>query len=91
MVRSFTENTMTRRTPNETHEPLPRARILLPPLSADYALTLVGILEKIVAAIWETHGNDMADLQALRGVETPRPWGAEWVCPNPDANDDDEF
>ncbi|MEE8409436.1 MAG: hypothetical protein V3T05_07520 [Myxococcota bacterium] len=82
---------MTRRTPNETHEPLPRARILLPPLSADYALTLVGILEKIVAAIWEAHGNDMADLQALRGVETPRPWGAQWECPNPDATDDDEF
>ena len=91
MVRSFTENTMTRRTPNETHESLPQARILLPSLSADYALTLVDILEKIVAAIWEAHGNDMADLQALRGVETPRPWGAEWECPNPDANDDDEF
>lgn len=82
---------MTRRTSSPPETSLPRAQILLPPLSADFALTLVDILEQIVTAIWKAHGDRMTDLQALRGVETPRPWGAEWECPNPNASDDDEI
>jgi len=69
---------------------LPYERVPLPSLSTDDALTVVDILDRIVTAIWKTHGHDMADLQALRGVETPRPPDAEWVCTNPDARDDDE-
>ncbi len=88
------ENTMTQNAPRQatSRKPsLPRAQIQLPPLSSDDALTLVDILEMIIAAIWRAHGDDMADLQALRGVETPKPWDAEWECPNPDASDDDDF
>ncbi len=70
---------------------LPYARVRLPSLSTDDALTLVDVLEPIVEAIWRTHGDAMAEEQALRGEETPRPPDAEWECPNPDANDDDEF
>jgi len=90
MVRSTTESTMTRQPSNPHETPLPRARIVLPPLSADYALTLADILDDIVTAIWEAHGDRMVDLLALRGVETPRPWGAGWECPNPNAGDDDD-
>lgn len=52
---------------------LPYAHVRIPPLSADDALTLVGILEHILAAIWKAHGDAMAELQARRGIETPPP------------------
>jgi len=90
MVAFTTEESMTERESRQLN-PLPQARILLPPLSADYALTLVHILERIAEAIWRAHGDAMADLQAARGIETPRPWDADWVCPNPHASDDDDI
>ncbi len=43
-----------------------RAQIHLPPLDAGYALTLVGIFERAIDAIWRAHGHSMAELQALR-------------------------
>ena len=46
--------------------PLARTQIHLPPLSADYALTLVGILERAVRAVWRAHGYEMAELMQLR-------------------------
>ena len=46
--------------------PLPHAQIHLPPLSADFALTLVDILERITEAIWRAHGAKMAELRRLR-------------------------
>jgi hypothetical protein len=49
-----------------------RAQIHLPPLDAGYALTLVGILERAIDAIWRAHGHSMSELQALR-AETARP------------------
>lgn len=81
---------MTERASHQTNIPT-QARVLLPPLSADYALTLVHILERFAEAIWRTHGDAMADLQAARGIETPRPWDADWVYPNPNASDDDDI
>jgi hypothetical protein len=51
-----------------------RAQIHLPPLDAGYALTLVGILERAIDAIWRAHGHSMAELQALRAeAARPRP------------------
>ena len=50
----------------------PHAQIHLPPLSSDYALTLVDILERAITAIWNTHGDGMSNLQALRGGKTNR-------------------
>lgn len=44
----------------------PRAQIHLPPLDASCALTLVGILERAIDAIWRAHGESMAEIQALR-------------------------
>jgi hypothetical protein len=55
------------------------AELQLPPWPPDYALKLVSILEKIVAAIWSTHGDAIADLQACLGLETPMPPDAVWV------------
>jgi hypothetical protein len=52
--------------------PLPHARIHLPPLSADYALTLVAILERAIRAVWRAHGDRMAELLALREDERER-------------------
>ena len=67
----------------------PHAQIHLPPLSAHDALNLVDLLERAITAVWRTHGDDMADLQAARGIETPRPPGAVWATsPSPD---DDSF
>ena len=61
---------------------LPYAQVRLPSLSTDDALTLVDILERIVEAIWRGHGDAMAEEQASRGEETPRPPEAEWACPD---------
>ena len=44
----------------------PHAQIHLPPLSADYALTLVGIFERAIEAVWRAHGDAMAQLRTLR-------------------------
>ena len=45
----------------------PHAQIHLPPLSADYAITLVDIFERAITAIWNAHGDAMSSLIALRG------------------------
>lgn len=52
--------------PDASRKRRPRARIHLPPLSADYALTLVGIFERAIEAVWRAHGEAMGDLQKLR-------------------------
>ncbi len=44
------------------------AQIHLPPLDAGYALTLVGILERAIDAIWRAHCDNMAELQSLRAA-----------------------
>jgi hypothetical protein len=63
----------------------PHAQIHLPTLTAHDALALVDVLERAIAALWRTHGDDMAELQAARGIETPRPPGAVWTTsPSPD-------
>lgn len=48
-----------------------RAQIHLPPLDAAYALTLVGIFERAIDAIWRAHGHSMAELQELRAEAAP--------------------
>ncbi|HZF05408.1 MAG TPA: hypothetical protein VE932_13850 [Patescibacteria group bacterium] len=51
-----------------------RAQIHLPPLDAGYALTLVGIFERAIDAIWRAHGPAMSHLQSLRAdAARPRP------------------
>lgn len=50
----------------------PHAQIHLPPLSSDYALTLVDIFERVITAIWHAHGDGMSNIQALRGERTKR-------------------
>ena len=54
----------------------PHAQIHLPPLTADQALLLVNLLDRAIAAIWRTHGEQMADL--LAGDD---PDGAVWSAP----------
>jgi hypothetical protein len=64
-----------------------RAQIHLPPLDAGYALTIVGILERAIDAIWRAHGHSMAELQALRADNArPRP-----QSPPPHADPDDRL
>lgn len=65
----------------------PHAQIHLPPLSAHDALALVDLLERAVAAVWRTHGEDMAELQAARGIETPPTPDAVWTT-TPSSDDD---
>lgn len=50
----------------------PHAQIHLPPLSSDYALTLVDIFERAITAIWNAHGDSMSNLRALRGERIKR-------------------
>jgi hypothetical protein len=68
--------------------PPPHAQIHLPPLDTSSALTLVDVFERAIAAVWRAHGDAMADLQAARGVETPRPPGAVWVSDRNGPHDD---
>jgi hypothetical protein len=68
--------------------PLPHAQIHLPPLDAASALTIVDVFERAIAAIWRAHGDAMADLQAVRGIETPRPLDAVWTSDTGDSHDD---
>ena len=51
---------------NSRRGPRPHPQIHLPPLSAAYALTLVDILDRIIDAVWRTHGDRMTDLLDLR-------------------------
>lgn len=52
--------------------PLRHAQIHLPPLSTDYALTLVAIFERAIRAIWRADGDRMAELLALREDQRER-------------------
>lgn len=70
--------------------PPPHAQIHLPALDATCALILVDVFERAIAAVWRAHGDAMSDLQALRGIETPRPPDAVWES-DPDAPHDDCF
>lgn len=54
------------------------ARLHLPHMSADEALSVVALLEKAVEAIWRAHGDAMANRLAAVGVETARPEDARW-------------
>ena len=49
------------------------AQVHLPPLDAGYALTLVGIFERAIAAIWRAHGDRMAELLQLRDANQRAP------------------
>lgn len=68
---------------------LPHAQIHLPPLSADYALTLVGILERAIDALWRAHGERMGELLQLRHATRPPPGCV--ADGNPDAPTDVDF
>ena len=52
-----------------------RARLHLPHMTADEALTVVALLEKAVEAIRRAHGDEMADrfVPAAAGLETSIP------------------
>jgi len=75
------------RRPSQRHR---RARIHLPPLTAEAALQLVAFLERAIAAVWRAHGDDMADHLAMLGIDTPPP---EDAVPSgkPDGDDDIDF
>ena len=71
--------------------PLRHPQIHLPPLSAGYALTLVDVFERAIAAIWRAHGNRMAELLEMRRAAA-RPRNDEYVEDgNPAAPDDTDF
>jgi hypothetical protein len=50
----------------------PHVQIHLPPLDAHEALALVDLLERAIAAVWRTHGEDMAEIRAAGSTETSR-------------------
>jgi hypothetical protein len=67
------------------------AQIHLPPLDADYALTLVHIFERAIEALWRAHGDRMALL--LQQREQARRAAQHHVVfdGDPDAPDDIPF
>lgn len=74
---------------NGEHRPRrPHTQIHLPPLSADYALTLVGIFERAIEAVWRAHGPAMGHLLQLR-ADQERARAAVGSIPDPD--EDVEF
>ena len=66
----------------------PHAQIHLPPLGAHDALALVGVLERAIAAVWRAHGNEMADLQAARSLETLDEPAVRWTTTSPSPDGD---
>ena len=71
--------------------PSRNAQIHLPPLSADYALTLVDIFERAITAIWRAHGDNMSNLRVLReGNQRARRHGVVYSG-DPNAPDTTDF
>jgi hypothetical protein len=72
---------------------LPHAQIHLPPLDAGYALTLVDIFERAIAAIWRAHGDHMVELVEMRRANANESAAeTEWVLDgDPNASDDTSF
>jgi len=68
------------------------AQIHLPPLDAGYALTLAGIFERAIAALWRAHGDRMAELLSLRdaAMRAPKLKPAD-NSGEPDVDDDKLF
>ena len=63
----------------------------LPPLDPEQAVKLITVLEKVIEAIWWTHGDAMADyLGCVAPDSMPRPADAVW-CGDPDADSDLDF
>jgi hypothetical protein len=50
----------------------PHVQIHLPPLDAHEALALVDLLERAIAAVWRTHGDDMAEIRAAGSTPNSR-------------------
>lgn len=71
--------------------PLPHAQIHLPPMSADLALAVVDVLDRVVEAIWRTHGERMGELRALRARRSPEPDDELVDDGDPNAPDDVDF
>jgi len=66
-------------------------QIHLPPLDASYALTLVDIFERAIAAIWRAHGERMAELLEHSAAARRAP-ESEYVDDGyPDAPEDTPF
>ena len=56
-----------------------RIRATLPKLDAYDALLVADVLERIISALWRTHGDHMADILARRGIDTPMPEDATYA------------
>lgn len=75
----------------KTRRRLPHAQIHLPPLDAGYALTLVDIFERAIAAIWRAHGDRMAELLEMRGATADESAETESVDDRDPSAFDDTF
>lgn len=64
-----------------------RNYIELPPLSGEQAYLLAFILEKAAMAIWNLHGDAMADFQGRVFPDEPPPYGSseQYDCPEDDS------
>jgi len=92
---------MKRKTRNHPHlPPLPQrhrvraqrgTQISLPPLDPEQAWSVVIVLERIINAIWRTHGDAMADYQGRVWPDLPPPPDAEVRCPTTLNDDDQDF
>jgi hypothetical protein len=69
--------------------PVRHAQIHLPPLGAGYALTLVDIFERAIAAIWRAHGDRMAELLEMRRAAAESPQTERVVDGDSNASDDE--
>lgn len=65
----------------------PRIPLTLPPLDAYAALDIIEALESIIKALWRVHGDQMADIRAREGIDTPAPEGSTHSI-NPGSHND---
>jgi hypothetical protein len=70
------------------------AQIHFPPLTGQEALLVVNLLDRVIAALWRTHGDAMADLLACCDPDAALPNDPD-DSPLPDVipepNEDDPF
>jgi hypothetical protein len=78
-----------RRRPAPTRRAGPRFLLSLPTLGTVETLYVVDFLEQLISALWLVYGDDLADVAARIGVDTPRPRGARWAGRPADPTDPD--
>jgi hypothetical protein len=68
-----------------------RVHIDLSSLTGEQAYLFADVLERLVSAIWQAHGDDMADFQGRVFPDAPPPPDATTFTDRDDGGSDDDY